>query len=431
MGGERGTTRVWIEAYGCSASQADSEAISGMVEAGGHSLAASPADADASVVVTCSVKDATASRMVHRMKTLSSKPLVVAGCLPRAEPGTVERFAGAGAGMIGPRTIERAAEAVDAALAGRRIVALGDTDGPRGRLPRVRLNPVVGIVEIASGCMSECTFCQTKLAKGGLQSRRVGDIVRHVSADVSEGCREVWLTSTDCGCYGLDIGADLPELVGAVASVPGRFRVRVGMMNPMYMPRIRDGLLGAYAAEKVYKFMHLPVQSGSAAVLSGMKRARTARTFLDAARAFRGRFGRFTLATDVIVGFPAEGDGDFEATMDLLRDARPEIVNVSRYSARPGTEAAGMEQVDKGTVRRRSRAASELAASISREANRELVGSSCTVLFVGRSDDGGLKGRDAAYRPVYVGAGSGAEPGQEREVRITGHTDHGLSGDLC
>lgn len=422
--------RVWVEAYGCSASQADSEAISGIIEAGGHTLAPSHEEADAGVIVTCSVKDATASRMVHRMKSLSSKPLVVAGCLPKAELRTVERFAGPRAGIIGPRTIERAAEAVDAALSGGRLVALGDTDGPRAALPRVRLNPVVGIVEIAAGCMSECSFCQTKLAKGGLRSHRIGDIVRQVREDVGDGCREVWLTSTDNGCYGLDIGADLAELVGAVSGVPGRFRVRVGMMNPMYMPRMRGGLVDAYASEKVYKFAHLPVQSGSGAVLAAMKRAHTAGTFAGACAAFRERFGRFTIATDVIVGFPGETDEDFDATMGLLADTGPEIVNVSRYSARPGTEAAGMEQVDVGTVKRRSRAASELAAAISRRANAELVGSRCEVLFVERTDGGGLKGRDDRYRPVYVGAGSGAEPGQMRQVMVTGHTDHGLSGEL-
>lgn len=423
--------RVWVEAYGCSASQADSEAVSGIIEAGGHTLAASHEEADAGVIVTCSVKDATADRMVHRMRSLSSKPLVVAGCLPKAEAGTVERFAGPGASMIGPRTIERAADAVDAALSGKRLVDLGDTDGPRAGLPRVRLNPVVGIVEIAAGCMSECSFCQTRLAKGGLRSHRIGDIVRQVREDVGSGCAEVWLTSTDNGCYGLDIGADLPELVGAVAAVPGRFRVRVGMMNPMYVPRMRDGLLGAYAHEKVYKFVHLPVQSGSGAVLAAMRRAHTARTFADAAAALRGRFGRFTVATDVIVGFPGETDGDFEDTMGLLREAGPEVVNVSRYSARPGTEAAGMEPVDRETVRRRSRAASELAASISREATERLVGSRCEALFVERAADGGLKGRDDRYRPVYVGAGSGARPGEVREVVVTGATDHALSGELC
>ena len=423
--------RVWVEAYGCSASQADSEAISGIIEAGGHTLAPSHEEADAGVIVTCSVKDATASRMVHRMKSLSSKPLVVAGCLPKAEMRTVERFAGPRAGVIGPRTIGRAAEAVDAALAGERLVALGDTDGPRADMPRVRLNPVVGIVEIAAGCMSECSFCQTKLAKGGLRSHRIGDIVRQVREDVGDGCREVWLTSTDNGCYGLDIGAGLPELVGAVSEVPGRFRIRVGMMNPMYMPRMRGGLLGAYASEKVYKFAHLPVQSGSGTVLAAMRRAHTAGTFAGACAAFRKRFGRFTIATDVIVGFPGETDADFGATIDLLEETRPEIVNVSRYSARPGTDAAGMEQVDAVTVRRRSRAASELAASISRRANAELVGSQCEVLFVEPSADGGLKGRDDRYRPVYVGAGASAEPGQTRTVRVTGHTDHGLSGELC
>ena len=96
------------------------------------------------------------------------------------------------------------------------MIALEDTDISKVGLPKIRLNSAIGIVEIASGCMSECTFCQTKLAKGDLTSYRIGDIVRQVQTEISDGCNEVWLTSTDNGCYGLDIGADLPELIRAV-----------------------------------------------------------------------------------------------------------------------------------------------------------------------------------------------------------------------
>ena len=179
------------------------------------------------------------------------------GGLPKAEANTVSRFA-QNASMMGPNSLSRTLQVVDSTLGGRRQIALEDTDVSKVGLPKVRLNPAVGIVEIASGCMSECTFCQTKLAKGGLSSYRMGDIVRQVRAEIDDGCREIWLTSTDNGCYGLDIGTDLPELVNAVSAIPRDFMVRVGMMNPMYMPRIRKRLIESLDSSRVFKFLHIP-----------------------------------------------------------------------------------------------------------------------------------------------------------------------------
>lgn len=418
--------RIWVEAYGCSASFADSEMISGLVANGGHTLAGSAEDADLSLVVTCSVKDATANKMIHRIKSLSGGPLVVAGCLPKAERRTVERFAGS-ASLLGPNSLGRAVSVIDATLDGRRAVELDDTDVSKTGLPKVRLNPAVGIIEIASGCMSECTFCQTKLAKGGLQSYRLGDIVRQARAEIDDGCREVWLTSTDNGCYGLDIGTDLPELIDAVSDIPRDFRIRVGMMNPMYMPRIRDGLLRSFQNSKVYRFLHVPVQSGSDHVLRDMGRGHTAETFRSTVRQFRETFGEFTISTDIIVGFPSETDADFAETLRLLEETRPEVVNLSRYSARPGTPAADMEQVDVRTVRRRSRAVYELANRISLESNRGWIGWTGKVLF-GEAADGGAKGRNFAYKPVFVDGMVGL--GQSHTVRITRATNHSLVGEI-
>ena len=201
------------------------------------------------MIVTCSVKDATANKMIHRIKSLRSKPLVVAGCLSKAEPETVKRFA-QDASMMGPNSIGKTLQIVDSALAGKKQIELEDTDLSKVGLPKVRLNDAVGIIEIASGCMSECTFCQTKLAKGGLKSYRLGDIARQVRSEIDDGCKEIWLTSTDNGCYGLDIGADLPELISTVTGVSGEFMVRIGMMNPMYMPRIRNRLLDSFESNK-------------------------------------------------------------------------------------------------------------------------------------------------------------------------------------
>lgn len=418
--------KIFVEAYGCSASFADSEMISGLVQNGGHVLVDDASESDLNIIVTCSVKDATANKMIHRIKSLESRPLVVAGCLPKAEMETVSRFA-QNASMMGPSSLGKTLQVVDSALGGRRKIALEDTDVSKVGLPKVRLNPAVGIVEIASGCMSECTFCQTKLAKGGLSSYRMGDIVRQVQAEIDDGCREIWLTSTDNGCYGLDIGADLPELVNAVSAIPKDFMVRVGMMNPMYMPRIRKRLIEAMDSSRVFKFLHIPVQSGSDGVLHDMKRGHTAETFRKAAKEARKRFAGMTVSTDVIVGFPTETEEDFEMTVELLEETRPDVVNLSRYSARPGTEAAVMEQVDVAEVKRRSKAIFEQTNRISAENNREWIGWRGEVLFDEHAD-GGVKGRNMAYKPVFVR--EPVEIGQSHTVEITGSGTKSLLGKI-
>ena len=156
--------KIFVEAYGCSASFADSEMISGLIVNGGHTLATDSTDSDLNLIVTCSVKDTTANKMMHRIKSLKAKPLIVAGCLPKAEQSNVEKFTG-NASLLGPNSLGKTLDVINSTLSGRKQIALEDSDLSKVGLPKVRLNPTVGIVEIASGCMSECTFCQTKLSK--------------------------------------------------------------------------------------------------------------------------------------------------------------------------------------------------------------------------------------------------------------------------
>tara|TARA_B100000686_G_scaffold345538_1_gene430336 strand:+ start:1565 stop:2833 length:1269 start_codon:yes stop_codon:yes gene_type:complete len=418
--------KIWVEAYGCSASFSDSEMISGLIVNGGHTLAENPENSDLSVIVTCSVKDATASKMIHRIKESNSKPLVVAGCLPKAEKSTVEKFA-KNASLLGPNSIGKTLQVIQSTLDGNKLIALDDSDISKVGLPKIRLNSAVGIVEIASGCMSECTFCQTKLAKGDLQSYRIGDIVRQVKTEILEGCSEIWLTSTDNGCYGLDIDTELPELVNTVAEIPEKFFVRVGMMNPMYMPRIRDNLLKSFESSKVFKFLHVPVQSGSNKVLNDMKRGHTADTFIDVVKQFREKFDKFTISTDIIVGFPTETEEDFEKTIELLSETRPDIVNLSRYSKRPGTDAAEMVQIDVSEIKKRSKIAYELISKISKENNQKWIGWKGEVLF-DEEFENQVRGRNFAYKPIFVDD----EPkiGEISSVEITNATNHSLVGRI-
>ena len=416
--------RIWVEAYGCSASFADSEMISGLIVNGGHTLAQSTSDSDLNLIVTCSVKDVTANKMVHRIKQLKSKPLIVAGCLPKAERTTVEKF-GPHASMLGPNSIGKTLDVIDFTLKGKKKIELEDSDSSKVGLPKVRLNPVIGIIEIASGCMSECTFCQTKLSKGYLRSYRMGDIVRQIRHDVDDGCKEIWLSSTDNGCYGLDIGTDLPSLITSVAEINQDFMIRVGMMNPMYMPRIRDGLLKAFENDKVFKFLHIPVQSGSNRVLKEMKRGHTADVFRVTNEKFQKKFDKFTISTDIIVGFPSESEDDFEQTVELIKEVRPDVINLSRYSARPGTKASKMKQLDVSEVKRRSKVVFELAKKIAYERNKEWLGWKGKVLF-DEISDGVIKGRNFAYKPVVIDEEK--KLGKKIKVEIIKATQNGLYG---
>jgi len=418
--------KIFVEAYGCSASFADSEMISGLILNGGHSLVENSSESDLNIVVTCSVKDSTANKMMHRIKSLKTKPLIVAGCLPKAEKNTVERFS-ENASLLGPNSLGKTLQVINSTLKGSKQIALEDYDLSKIGLPKVRLNPAVGIVEIASGCMSECTFCQTKLSKGDLSSYRLGDIVRQVQTEIKEGCKEVWLTSTDNGCYGFDIGTDLPSLVNAVTEIPEEFMVRVGMMNPMYMPRIKENLVEAYDNDKVFKFLHIPVQSGSDKVLHDMKRGHTAGTFREIAKKVKERFGNFTISTDVIVGFPSETEEDFQKTVSLLDETKPDVVNLSKYSARPGTDAAEWEQIDAAEVKRRSKIVFEQISKLSMESNQKWIGWKGKVLFDEKTDEG-IKGRNFVYKPVSVV--DEVDLGQSHIVEITDATVKRLIGKI-
>ena len=419
--------KIFVEAYGCSASFADSEMISGLIVNGGHTLATDSSESDLNLIVTCSVKDTTANKMMHRIKSLKTKPLIVAGCLPKAEKSNVEKFS-ENASLLGPNSLGKTLDVINSTLLGRKQIALEDSDLSKVGLPKVRLNPTVGIVEIASGCMSECTFCQTKLSKGDLSSYRLGDIVRQVQTEIKEGCKEVWLTSTDNGCYGLDIGTDLPTLVNAVSEIQEDFMIRVGMMHPMYMPRIKQKLIESYDNDKVFKFLHLPVQSGSDKVLNDMKRGHTSETFREIVKRTKDRFDDFTISTDIIVGFPSETEEDFQKTLTLLDETKPDVVNLSKYSARPGTDAAELKQIDAVEIKRRSKIIFEQINKISLESNKKWIGWKGKVLFDENTEEG-IKGRNYAYKPIAVQ--EKVSIGDSHVVEITDATRKRLIGKIA
>jgi MiaB/RimO family radical SAM methylthiotransferase len=223
-----------------------------------------------------------------------------------------------------------------------------------------------------------------------------------VQRDVSCGVKEFWLTSQDTACYGKDLGASLPELLQNVCSVEGQFFVRLGMMNPDHVLGMLDELVEAYAEKKVFKFLHLPVQSGDDSVLKLMNRRYSVDEFKQVVSVFRKKMPKLTLSTDVICGFPGETKEAFDNTLKLVEEVEPDVVNVSKFFARPKTPAERLVPLAPTELNRRSRVLSELCKRVSFEKNKLWVGWQGTVLFDERGKEGSFMGRNFAYKPVVV-----------------------------
>lgn len=427
--------KVWIETYGCSASKADGEIISGILKDQGYKISSNEYDADINVIVTCSVKDVTEHKMVHRIRHLSNtnKPLVIGGCLPQADRFFVERLTES-ASLIGPNSIDKVGEIVNLSLKGQRNTFLDDTNTEKINLPKIRQNPIIGIIEIASGCLSECSFCQTKLAKGMLQSYRIGSILQQLKRDLEEGVKEIWLTSTDNGCYGKDIGSSLPELIDKCSKFDYDYKIRIGMMNPMYIPNMLDDLVDVIVNnDRVYNYLHIPVQSGSPDVLREMKRPNTERIFTDIVQKFRSKSKRFSIATDIIIGYPTETENDFDQTLELLRKTKPDFVNVSKFSSRPGTKARHLKKIPDQILKDRIKRVNVLIKEIFFERNLEWLNTTENAL-VNEVYSTFCSARNDSYKPIVIKDPSLLNEndilGKRIIVTINGFTKYALRGKL-
>lgn len=397
-------TKIYLETHGCSANFADSEIMAGLLKEAGFELVNKPEDADLLILNTCNVKSPTSNKMINRIKHLAKfeKPMIIAGCMPKTERERIEKTL-PGASLIGPDSILRIVEAAEQTLRGKKVVLLDEILFDKLGYPRIRRNPVIGIVPIASGCLSNCSYCITKFARGRLRSYPEEKIMEEIKRFLREGAKEIWITSQDNSVYGFDKGTNLAKLLDKICKIEGKFLVRVGMMNPSYIKSFLSELIESFKCEKIFKFVHLPVQSGSNRILVKMRRGYTKEEFLEIVKRFKKEIKRITISTDIIVGFPGETEEDFEETIELIREVKPDIVNISKFGARPGTEAAKLKQLPIKVIKERARKLYELVKKIQLENNREWIDWRGEVLIdeIG-TKEGTFMGRNFAYKPIVV-----------------------------
>ena len=381
--------RYYVESYGCTMNFGEGRGLSEDMASLGYQPASSAEDADIVILNTCTVVETTEKRMLARISELKKmgKEVVVTGCMAKVQPKRIEiRLPGS---PIVPPSEYSGFKSVIMERYGLGGCAVPIDFGSDSILP------------IAQGCLGNCSYCITRFARGTLESYPKDELVSRFGRFVDGGSREVLVTAQDVGSYGMDTGTDLNDLVRSMLQHEGDYRIRLGMSNPDSLWRIADGLTPLMDDERLYRFVHIPVQSGSNDVLKGMRRKYTVERFMELVDRLRADVPDISIATDLICGFPGETDEDHQKSMDLIRDLRADTVNITRFSSRPGTDAALMEQVHGRISSERSAELTKMKNDTELDVNKALVGRAFKALAT-ENGKGGTILRTGNYRPVVI-----------------------------
>ena len=440
--------------YGCQMNVHDSERISGLLEEAGLSRV-EPGDHDglgagADVVVfnTCAVRENADNRLYgnlgHMASVKAAHPglqIAVGGCMAQKDRDTILAkapwvdvvFGTHNVGSL-PRLLERARVEREAQIEIKEALETFPSN-----LPSRRESPYSAWVSVSVGCNNTCTFCIVPALRGKEADRRPGDILGEIEMLVAQGVQEITLLGQNVNAYGVEFGdrQAFAKLLRSCGDIEGLERVRFTSPHPK---DFTDDVIAAMAeTHNVMPQLHMPLQSGSDAILKSMRRSYRSKRFLGILDRVREAMPHAAITTDIIVGFPGETEADFQATMDVVREARFSAAYTFQYSIRPGTPAATMaDQIPKKVVQERYERLVELVNDLAWEENKRLVGQEVEVMFAlgeGRKDaeTHRLSGRARDNRLVHVAVPAdtavGPRPGDIATVRITHAAPHHLNSD--
>jgi len=386
-----------IETFGCQMNEHDSERMAGLLEHHGYVPAAAEADADVIVVNTCSVRERSVDKLYSRLGEIRERtagrltPPVVAvtGCVAQQEGERLARRDRSIDVVVGTQRVKELPALLDEARHARRprvdVSLHDDVSFPLGVAKHA--DAVRARVTIVEGCNEFCSFCVVPYTRGHERMRPVADILAEVRAAVDAGRREVQLLGQIVNHYQApdDPSCDFAELLARVSAVPGLARVRFASPHPRH---VTDRMIAALKdLPNVCKHLHLPVQSGSNAVLKAMRRRYTREEYLDLVARARQEVPGLTVSTDMIVGFPGETPEDFALTMDLARRIRYSSMYSFKYSPRPNTLALKRlpDDVPEAEKTRRILELQAQQRTIQEDAHQALVGTRHDVLVDGAS----------------------------------------------
>jgi ribosomal protein S12 methylthiotransferase len=443
--------RIYFVSLGCPKNQVDTELMLGQVQAAGHELVHEPGDADVIVVNTCAFIDAakeesvdTILEMAELKKDASARKLVVTGCLAQRYADELAKDIPEIDHILGSSDFQSIAKVLRPQRKKLPLVQVTETpayiydhDAPRVRIGKNHS----AYVKIAEGCDRPCSFCIIPKLRGPQRSRAIADIVAEVAQLGREGVQEVNLIAQDLTRYGWDTGSDpasratLAQLLRALGKVDGVEWIR---MHYTFPSAFDDDLIDAIASEpKVVKYIDVPLQHISDAMLKRMRRGHSSKVTRELVTKLRARIDNVVLRTTYIVGHPGETDAEFDELCEFVAESKLDRAGAFTYSIEPGTVSAMLpNRVDPAIAEARQHKLMEIQRQISRARHEAMVGTEIDVLVEGVSSESDylLEGRWFGQAPGIDGvtylANGEAQPGSIVRARVTQAADYDLAASL-
>jgi MiaB-like tRNA modifying enzyme len=374
---------VYIETFGCSANQNNSEILAGLLKQSGYEITSNEKISDILIINTCIVKGKTESKIKRRIQDLSklypNKLMIISGCMPETDSNQLKK--------LNPKAILLGIHHVkDIVKLIKNFVDINPHSKIQNEflsfqneekilLPKIPNNKLISIIQISEGCFGECSYCKVRLAKGKLFSYIEEKIINSIQSDLQSGAKEIWLTSQDCASYNLDKGTQqLPELLKKILSLNRRFKLRLGMMNPNHLYPILNEMIEIYKNPKIYKFLHIPIQSASNKILKDMKRPYTIEQIESIINKFKSEIPDISISTDIIVGYPTETEEDHKKNIEFIQKFKPSVFNLSKFSSHINTEAGKFPTLSTEIINKRASELMELHRKTALENKKKFLG---------------------------------------------------------
>ena len=414
--------KVYLEVYGCTANKSDACLIKGILKKNNYELVKKIDNSDIIILLTCTVINTTEQRMLSRLNFLkkTGKTIVVGGCMASIQTDLIKSII-PNAKILPAQNSYQILDVLEK----EEYVFINNN---KTRYPKFFENLSAPVL-ISEGCRFSCSYCITSIARGKLKSFSIDEIINNIKSAINQGCKEIQITAQDTSSYGYGKNQNLGNLLKNISKINGIFRVRVGMMNPYTCLKNINSIIKGFDNEKIFKFLHIPVQSGDNDILKKMNRKYTKNDFLFIIKKFRDRFPDISISTDIIVGFPTETNNQFLKTISLLKDIKPDITNITRFSARPYTKAKDMDgRLKTEIVKERSKILTEICSEISKENNLKHIGKKYNALITEKGKNNTYIGRSENYKPIVLK--KNVEMGRIYPIKVTNAASTYLVGSI-
>ncbi|NCP79755.1 tRNA (N(6)-L-threonylcarbamoyladenosine(37)-C(2))-methylthiotransferase [archaeon] len=407
-------SKLFVKTYGCTLNKKDTENV--VKEHNFTEEFSEIKKADYIFINTCGVKEQTQTKILNFLKKLNEnkipqEKIIIFGCLVNIDK-----------------------EALVSEMPNAKYFKVSEKEKIESIINNIENNKSSNkkntqTIILSNGCLGNCYYCAVKFARGKLESKPIEKIIKEIEYSVNEEkSKEILLTSQDNGCYGFDINENLNTLLKKIIEIKGDFKIRIGMANPQHLKIIINELIEIYKNEKIYKFLHIPIQSGSNKILKEMNRYYTIEDVYDIIEKFKKEIPDISIGTDIIVGYPTETENDFQETIDFIKKIKPNFINLSRFGMRKNIEAKKYKDLISRTKKERSRKVTKIFEDYLLDKNKEEIGKEKEIIITEIGKNNKYIGKTNNYLSVVID--ENVKIGQKVKVKIIDADKYNLKGTI-